>query len=974
VTADIRRYLERVLPWPPLGNPNSYKSISYTFTPQTPSPDGKFPMAERAAQTLDEVVELVESAMRGRSNRDIYVCMGTQRIAAAQVARNGTGYTRAVRTQQNALELRALFADIDAGNKGYADTGEAVRELVEFCDTIDLPRPQVLVASGSGGIHVYWCMDRALPVAEWQPLAHALANAIRKYGLQCDAQCTVDSVRLLRVPGTRNYKTDHPTDVSLITASQDDFTVEQLWTALQPFAQSSPATPAGNLAVLPQRATPVVSELAAGIEARQARPVVLDDVAKECGFIREALATGGAAYPQPLWNLTTLVSVFAENGRDMAHKMASGHPGYDHTTTDALYDRKERERDAKNLGWPSCQSISVAGCASCATCPHLAAQKTPLHHGRAAATPLNRVSDLPEHYHRATDGLVLKRQVSEAGVGEFVPVCSYPMDEAWLQSTPWILHFTTTVDRVTKIQVPFDVLGRREAMLSALLRQGMPVQIHDAAKLQEFFMSWIQTLQKQKEKVVAAVPFGWVDKGAKLEGFAFGGLIHTPEGQHAAAAPSPVLANQYGPNGDVELWKLAAKITTDQRRPALDAIIAAAFAGPLVRMTGHSGFILSAYSQESGKGKSTAMDTAQAVWANHKTAKQGLADTVNTINHKLGALRNLPLFWDEIKEEEQYRKFVQIAFSLSQGKEKARLNSAAEMKEVTSWQTLMMVASNDSLMDHVERHLKTTAAGVLRIFEWVVPPAVEPSALSVGYVTRTIDELARNGGQAGLLYAQFLGENHAKVAKEVADIQSRCEKNLNGTQEERFWMAAIATLLAGAKFANQLGLTDIDIKGLAAFLRDTLAVLRRERLQSPVDMTREENVATVLTRFLKMMRPRNMLITNVTIAGRGRPRKGEVKILQATDRLEAVYVQVGMNDKVLRIDATYLREWLVKNGYSPSIVQDAMIQKYGMRRTTARIGAGTSLSCGTERVYDLQLAGTPLADDLADLLADNTTP
>lgn len=67
---------------------------------------------------------------------------------------------------------------------------------------------------------------------------------------------------------------------------------------------------------------------------------------------------------------------------DDAHRMGNKHPGYSSASTDGLYDRKEREKAEKNLGWPSCQTISLIGCKACQACPHFAKGKSPLHLGR----------------------------------------------------------------------------------------------------------------------------------------------------------------------------------------------------------------------------------------------------------------------------------------------------------------------------------------------------------------------------------------------------------------------------------------------------------------------------------------------------------------------------------------------------------------------------------------------------------------
>jgi hypothetical protein len=107
-----------------------------------------------------------------------------------------------------------------------------------------------------------------------------------------------------------------------------------------------------------------VGEAAAGIEF-EAPPLSFKAIKDGCAFFRTAVETGGKNYDQPQWNLTTLISTFVPDpdvGRALAHKMGNMHPGYDRASTDDLFDRKQREKAANGIGWPSCAAIEQAGC------------------------------------------------------------------------------------------------------------------------------------------------------------------------------------------------------------------------------------------------------------------------------------------------------------------------------------------------------------------------------------------------------------------------------------------------------------------------------------------------------------------------------------------------------------------------------------------------------------------------------------
>jgi hypothetical protein len=127
------------------------------------------------------------------------------------------------------------------------------------------------------------------------------------------------------------------------------------------------------------------SALQAGIEPpKSTTPLDPRPIFQQCGFMRHALATGGKDYDNPLWNLSVLCTAFMENGNVFAHEISKGHASYTPADTQALYDRKKRERVERNLGYPSCSAIEGAGCKACKTCPLRSTVKS----------PLNLVSDL----------------------------------------------------------------------------------------------------------------------------------------------------------------------------------------------------------------------------------------------------------------------------------------------------------------------------------------------------------------------------------------------------------------------------------------------------------------------------------------------------------------------------------------------------------------------------------------------------
>jgi hypothetical protein len=707
-------------------------------------------------------------------------------------------------------------------------------------------------------------------------------------------------------------------------------------------------------------------ELSGGVEKRESAPVNLDAVATECPFINEALATGGKAFANPLWNITNLIATFTEGGRADAHRMGDKHPTYTEESTDEQFDRKLRERAEKGLGWPSCNAITNAGYIACQACPHFGKGKSPLSFApkpqiaSQVTASAAAVDNLPKGYLLHSDGIVCRVVTNDDDTTVTVPLCNYPMTSPWLQKEPWVLHFTTVTDThgPTQLAMPTEVCASNETFRKWCHSKALMIDDAQAKLTRRFIMSWIQTLQQIKQSVISSKSFGWSVRDGNVEGFVFDGQVWTPSGNHPAANPDPVIANQYAPTGKIDHWCAAAKLITNQKRPALDAILAASFGAPLVRFTGQSGLLMSVYSLESGVGKSTALKVGQAVWGDPIRATQSLSDTQNSVLNKIGEIRNLPLYWDELKTEEDTRKFVNLAFQLSLGKEKSRLTQSVLQRNPGTWQTILISASNDSLLDYIVGRTKTTTAGLYRVFEYEVETG------SVGQIApstaqRLVARLNDNYGQVGLEYARFLGANCAHIDQEVGEFLEELEKEVGPQADERYWTALITAVCVGARYANELGFTAIDETALKEFMVNSLSNMRAERVKQPIDMTQTFNVSNMLAKFTNDMRARHTIFTNRIHLGPGKPANGAIKILNIDEsKLEALYVQIGREDKIMRISSTAFYDWLRQNELPQKVLREALERQLAMKTIKARMAAGTRYAGAQEYLLEIDLAAT----------------
>jgi hypothetical protein len=1034
---NAKEYLARVVPWPLPGEPG-FVNLHWTFPPTTPRPDGKPAWTGRAVTSAGEAAKALEFALKNGSNTlDVYACMSSQLAAKEQTTKGKRPFTyyAPIRLASNAMMLKSFFIDVDFGKasgNSYATAEEALVNLMAFIAKVGLPKPTMIVHSG-GGFHVYWCVSRALTPDEWLPIAFALAEATKAHGLKCDTQCTVDSVRVLRIPDTFNRKQEPARHVRFIGPRLDfDYSLDRIATPLLPYAGKHTPTatgPAVDRSLFPPRTVPAfVSELAASLDDLYPDSD-LDLVLTSCGFLADAVATGGANLNNPLFNLVNLICTFTKGGRADAHRMAKGHANYDpnSTYTDEFFDRKDRERRERGLGWPSCATISATGSTACKGCPQLALGKSPLNFeqrpaptaftgtaaiaqqaaqgvaahaviattaggfGTAQTSPTgpaqlsssssgssqnqstgllgpvtSQGNDLPSGYLRDANGIVSRVMVDPNNPSLQIshPISKYPMLNAWIQSDPMTLHFDSQVEigRVAQVDIEFEAIGGME-MRKVLQRQGFML-IQNDKHSGEFFVSWVQKLQAMKASVASA-PFGWQDKNGQTEGFIFGGQLWTPNGNSPSATANPVINQQYKPKGSDAYWMDAVQLVTSQGRPDLEAIVASAFAAPLVMFTGHLGMLMSAYSKESGIGKSTALRIAQAVWGDPIRAVQSLSDTQNSVMKKIGEVRSLPIYWDELKTDEDTKKFVNMTFQIAQGKEKSRLNQHAQMKEPGHWQTLVVSASNDSLIDHVTQQTQTTLAGLYRIFEYTVVPSLTPSGVDTSEATIRLSKLNTNHGAVGLKYAAWLGANFPQIEKDMALISKELNIETASVQEERFWISLIACILLGARYANMLGYSVLDEGALKSFMLNSLDTMRKLRGLQTVDLTRTINVSSIMASFLKEMQKENKIIrTNRIHIAAGRPpaqnSPNAVKLLLPNDpsRLNGIVVQIGQTDKLMRISSTAFGEWLKKSGKSRHLLMEALQASITMTHVVGFLGGGTGLAFAKENIIQIDLSSS----------------
>jgi Domain of unknown function (DUF927) len=963
--------------------------------------DGKKFWTGTPTRDVDQFQQAVANAQTWKTPPDIYFCMSRQGMTKTS---SKDDKVRAAKSQEHALALKGVWLDLDVKEKSFPTLTAAVTALEAFYTKYGLPPPTAMVMSG-GGLHAHWINARCMTVAEWRPYAEGLkVAAIEFFEGHMDTGVIADCARVLRIPSTFNYKQSTPRAVKLLGMRDTDYDFTQALAMLPDLCSRAgvvlgtpflPGKPDPRFAALPKES------LSAGIGRTEFPPLDPTPLVKECGWFKEALTTGGKDFSQGLWNLTTLAATFMENGNALAHRMARGYPGYARLETEELWDRKLAERRDTGLGWPSCRAIQAEGCRHCGACVHLAGGKSPLHLARvshatlvaagatggvpppvafstggtlngatAALVPLT-TSDLPDTFVMQGDVIHKVLEVKEHGEEpstHLLPIFHSHLYKPWAQSNPDALNFITSVDLGSYRDVSLLRAKLTPMELNtALAEAGVSPRVENEKYIREFLVSWLAKLNTAAA-ARSNVPFGWHMNANTCEGFSYGSVLYKPDGTRGPVGRlDPNLKTMYGPEGELGPWMDCMHMITAQQRPGLEVVVAAGLGAPLMFGTGEYSVLMSVFG-DSGAGKSSAARVSTAIWAKPILAKEVETATVKSVIHRLGQIRHLPYFWDEIKDDKAQAHAYDVLYVCSAGAEGSRLRSNITQNDKGSWQTICGIFSNPSFGDYVIKRNGNTTAGLMRVFEWkeTKPGKKDVGQISPSEASRMLLKLDSNYGQMGKLYAAWLGANRdvaAALVKKYNDFYEAATSDPDrNTNDERFWIAFAAAVTAGAEIANTHLGTNFDLVAMIHFLLEKLKWQRSRTIEENMEGGSFDHTEMMLTNFLKANWKRTAVTETSAVRAKGRPTL--INLVRAPKDGEPCQVQWVLGAGLLLFSKTEFNRWLRQpdvNG-NPRSLMEGLKQFYKATTSKGTLCKGIpSIQCGQEPLVTIPVTqGGPL--------------
>ena len=870
-------------------------------------------------------------------------------------------YTVQRRTQQNVFKIKSLWMDVDVGKKaveqgtGYLTILDAIRGVADFCTRAQLPAP-TLVASGSG-LHAYWVFDCELTLDQWKPYALGLKRAGGTHNLHFDPARTGDAASILRTPGTTNRK-HAPVTVQDCTRF-GPYPLELFKGLLdekenQAQAQTASFGDASHLAYRkPNLASLSLHELGTF------RPSFSARIAKQCQQISELRRRHGNL-SEPIWYACLGVLAFAQDGQFFSHEWSRGDSRYTAEATDRKLDQ------ARRLSGPTtCRHFQSLNPSGCEGCPFKGTITTPLQLGyEEEKTPppapiVRGLPPLPSPYGWAGESLAL---LSSKGSGPVDLVISkHPIYLANVSTGETRGDFSLTFRQKLPMQDwTVTTVGSQELFnpngVGALTNFG--ANIHDNEHFKRYVRAAIDDYYEKQNLNIRYDQYGW-----KSEGFLYDKL-YTKEGiRESIINDELTIRNTWigagkgakrDPSTSLERWRSATNTMFAFGCETQSLAILASFAAPLMRFLAadEGGTILHLVSRETNKGKTQALAGAYTVWG----LKRGLSLT-NEDNRvtkwlTLAALGNLPLIYDELDARDP-TYIRSLILNFTNGRDKMRADRSGQIRHAaTEWQTIMISASNTSVVDQLSISNDPEAAA-FRVFEL---EANLPEHLISRYGEKLRNELQDNCGYAGDAYLQYL----VQVRDELPDwVQQKLIEVADKTglsNNYRFWHRLAAVVAVAGTIVRQIGLLEVSIDRI---LEEWLLPLMVERSKEGkhIDPRTKAWAYTALAHAIAKLKPHTLTLQGQYVTGKAmRP------IETPRDQIVARY-ETGLKRFTVTTEA--LKMFAVENNL-PWLPWLSALKKAGImgepKRTT--LTAGTELAGAQLYCYEIDLTHRLISDEM----------
>lgn len=871
------------------------------------------------------------------------------------------------RSADECVAMKAFFLDLDYmhGKFVYVSKEAAIADTHRFCEEIGWP-PPVLVDSG-GGIHAYWIFDEDIPGDEWKDYAEQFKQLCIDRGMVIDQAVPADAARLMRVPGTFNYRYDPPEPATLLT-EVFTYPIEQL---LQALPESAPQ-------VL-NNVTDVLASAEKGLDEETQRiwdeyrknfefsfnKIALQSLNNEgCNQIKEAILNA-KTLAEPQWYAAVSVAVRCTEGMEAVHNLSEDYPGYSKEET----ERKAQQSLDNATGAHSCEAFEALNAEGCKGCPFRGklGKMGPIALGKSLriapsepeSTPESGLEFTPEAEQETDEAEPIRQEAGPhapffpdflkpfvRGVNGgiyYLPPPKHLKDGRVIQDDPHLLlahdlyavkrlyspldgeclvmHLQLPKDGLREFVLPLKEVAAQEKLKAALASQGVVFEPQRVAQIATYLMKWGSFLISSGKADIMYMQQGWTDQ---CRSFVLGATEYEARGTR----PSPPsvwsrnISKYLVMGGDFDAWKRSIQMLNEPGYELHAFIFLCGLASPLMEFSTVNGVTVSAMG-ESGSGKTGAMYAAMSVWG-RPDALAVNDGTANGLIQRMVNMKNLPFVLDE-QSNLSPKDTSDLIYKVSAGRSKLRMQASNNAERPQDYLTkLICIATvNQSLKDKVGQFKADASAEEMRLFEINLS---RPKTLTEMRGRLMFDSLKRNYGHAGPLYATKLVELGAPRLSQIVDEETtKVTERFTGKSEYRFLIGLAGVVFAAERIGREIGMPTFDMDRIGAVVFGELNRTLRDTTESQLDNS------LVLGDFLANSAQNILLVTNGNI-GTVTPRGA------LTTRIEIIKNE---KDCDVFISATALKTYLVERQLSVAMFERELKMLGSLKgKIKKRLGAG----------------------------------
>lgn len=863
------------------------------------------------------------------------------------VAKYKTGDNR---KKENVLGLKAFWLDVDCGPDkaepnpktgrpdGYVDQKAGLEALMSFCKTVGLPTP-TLVNSG-GGIHAYWPLKETVSRRDWEAVAERFKEVCRAQNFYVD-NAVFEVARVLRVPGTFNFKEEEPRPVEFIHVGKPT-TLEAMRAALGVKKQATIFDDDFEM-------TPRQKAMMSGVGYNFKKIMQRTAKGDGCNQLLHAYQhRDSITYHE--WFYALSVAAMCEDADTAVHMMSDGHPDYDPETVD--------KKVATIKKATSCAKFRSVNPDLCDGCPHLDKIMGPKELGKVVKESVEDAVevevepgvieqiDIPKYpfpFYRGEDGGIWRKPPKDAGP-EAEPVFVYPYDFYVVkrmhdpgEGDSALMRLHLPQDGLREFVVPMSKVTQKDELRKILSSNGVYSYGKRFDSLMEYVLKSAETLQDRQKAEIMRQQFGWVDNNSR---FVLGDQEITVEG-NIYSPPSKAtskLAKFIGPKGTLENWKEVWALFGQEGMEAQAFAALSAFGSPLLKFLNQTGAIINLFNPRSGTGKTTILNMVNSVYGHPKELRLKEIDTMNGRLQWVGVLNNLPPTMDELTNASP-KEYSDLLYILANGKGKERMLAGSnELRENnTTWQSITVSTSNSSFAEKLSVLKDNPEGELMRLIEY---PIGLVEAINTAHAKNLFDQvLFANYGHAGPIYIRYLLANLERVQDKCLSMQAKIDKELELLPKERFWSATFAANLQGGLFAKQCGLIDWDMSRIYNWSCKQIDKLRLET-EAPLDGP-EQAVGDYLYRHMQ-----NILVVNDAV-----DRRTNLPSSPVREPKGELLIRIEPDTKMMFFIAKHFKEYCVKYqiNYNQTLdkleQQGRLVKKTGKRLSKGMAVSGENIHC-----------------------------